>query len=164
MDSRIGRQFLDASLGFGGSCFPKDLSAFIKISEQLGYRFNLLEEVLRINAQQMDRFVKKIAEDLDLGFIYKKINLSHKKSKSLSTEEIAREERYKFFKDAAATAKAGVIVTGHTHRPHLAYMEGALLFNPGAIAPDYYTFPGPTVGLLSIQDGVARAEVAPVGW
>ena len=57
-----------------------------------------------------------------------------------------------------------VIVTGHTHRPHLAYVDGALLFNPGAIAPDYYTFPGPTVGLLSIQDGVARAEVAPVGW
>src|SRR4051812_6837960 len=39
MDARIGRRFLDASLGFGGSCFPKDLSAFIKISEQLGYDF-----------------------------------------------------------------------------------------------------------------------------
>src|SRR5262249_40251119 len=56
MDSRIGRRFLDASLGFGGSCFPKDLSAFIKISEQLGYDFTLLKEVQRINAQQMDRF------------------------------------------------------------------------------------------------------------
>src|SRR5271157_2374388 len=39
MDARIGRQFLDASLGFGGSCFPKDLSAFIRISETLGYDF-----------------------------------------------------------------------------------------------------------------------------
>jgi UDPglucose 6-dehydrogenase len=38
MDARIGRRFLDAGLGFGGSCFPKDLSAFIKISEQLGPR------------------------------------------------------------------------------------------------------------------------------
>lgn len=64
MDKRIGRQFLDASLGFGGSCFPKDLSAFIKIAEQLGYDFGLLKEVQRINAQQMDRFVKKIAETL----------------------------------------------------------------------------------------------------
>jgi len=64
MDVRIGRQFLDASLGFGGSCFPKDLSAFIKISEQLGYDFALLKEVQRINAQQMDRFVKKIIETL----------------------------------------------------------------------------------------------------
>jgi UDPglucose 6-dehydrogenase len=64
MDVRIGRRFLDASLGFGGSCFPKDLSAFIKISEQLGYDFALLKEVQRINANQMDRFVKKIIETL----------------------------------------------------------------------------------------------------
>ena len=64
MDARIGRRFLDASLGFGGSCFPKDLSAFIKISETLGYDFGLLKEVQRINTQQMDRFVKKITETL----------------------------------------------------------------------------------------------------
>ena len=64
MDIRIGRRFLDASLGFGGSCFPKDLSAFIKISEQLGYEFRLLKEVQRINAEQMDRFYKKITETL----------------------------------------------------------------------------------------------------
>jgi len=64
MDARIGRRFLDASLGFGGSCFPKDLSAFIKISEQIGYDFRLLKEVQRINADQMDRFVKKIMETL----------------------------------------------------------------------------------------------------
>jgi UDPglucose 6-dehydrogenase len=64
MDIRIGRRFLDASLGFGGSCFPKDLSAFIKISEQLGYDFKLLKEVQRINSEQMDRFFKKILETL----------------------------------------------------------------------------------------------------
>ncbi len=64
MDVRIGRRFLDASLGFGGSCFPKDLSAFIKIAEDLGYDFGLLREVQRINARQMDRFVKKIADTL----------------------------------------------------------------------------------------------------
>lgn len=64
MDTRIGRKFLDASLGFGGSCFPKDLSAFIQISEQLGYNFGLLKEVQRINDEQMDRFVKKIIETL----------------------------------------------------------------------------------------------------
>src|SRR5438105_123395 len=62
MDERIGRRFLNASLGFGGSCFPKDLSAFIKISEQLGYDFRLLKEVQQINERQMDRFVKKITE------------------------------------------------------------------------------------------------------
>ncbi len=64
MDERIGRRFLDASLGFGGSCFPKDLSAFIKIAEQVGYNFGLLKEVQKINAEQMDRFVKKIADTL----------------------------------------------------------------------------------------------------
>ena len=64
MDERIGRRFLDAGLGFGGSCFPKDLSAFIKISEQLGYDFRLLREVQRINAEQMQRFVKKIIDTL----------------------------------------------------------------------------------------------------
>jgi UDPglucose 6-dehydrogenase len=64
MDARIGRRFLDAGLGFGGSCFPKDLSAFIKISEQLGYDFRLLKEVQRVNAEQMERFVKKIADTL----------------------------------------------------------------------------------------------------
>jgi UDPglucose 6-dehydrogenase len=64
MDERIGRRFLNASLGFGGSCFPKDLSAFIKIAEQVGYDFGLLKEVQMINAAQMDRFVKKIIDTL----------------------------------------------------------------------------------------------------
>jgi UDPglucose 6-dehydrogenase len=64
MDERIGRRFLNASLGFGGSCFPKDLSAFIKISEQLGYNFSLLKEVQNINAGQMERFLKKIQDTL----------------------------------------------------------------------------------------------------
>src|SRR5687767_14928258 len=64
LDARIGRRFLDAGLGFGGSCFPKDLSAFIHISDQLGYDFRLLKEVQRINANQMDRFVKKISDTL----------------------------------------------------------------------------------------------------
>jgi UDPglucose 6-dehydrogenase len=64
LDERIGRRFLNAGIGFGGSCFPKDLSAFIKISEQVGYDFRLLKEVQRINADQMDRFVKKITDTL----------------------------------------------------------------------------------------------------
>jgi UDPglucose 6-dehydrogenase len=64
MDDRIGRRFLDASLGFGGSCFPKDLSAFIKIAEQVGYDFGLLKQVQKINSEQMNRFVKKIIDTL----------------------------------------------------------------------------------------------------
>ena len=64
LDDRIGRRFLNAGIGFGGSCFPKDLSAFIKISEQVGYDFRLLKEVQNINAEQMERFIKKITETL----------------------------------------------------------------------------------------------------
>ena len=64
LDERIGRRFLNAGIGFGGSCFPKDLSAFVKIAEQIGYDFRLLKEVQRINADQMERFVKKITDTL----------------------------------------------------------------------------------------------------
>jgi len=64
LDERIGTRFLNAGLGFGGSCFPKDISAFIHISSQLGYDFRLLKEVQNINSEQMERFVKKIADTL----------------------------------------------------------------------------------------------------
>jgi UDPglucose 6-dehydrogenase len=64
LDGRIGRRFLNAGIGFGGSCFPKDLSAFIKIAEQIGYDFKLLKEVQHINSAQMERFLKKITDTL----------------------------------------------------------------------------------------------------
>ena len=64
MDRRIGRDFLNAGIGYGGSCFPKDIAAFITISEQLGVPFNLLKEVQRINAAQKERFLKVIRETL----------------------------------------------------------------------------------------------------
>ena len=63
-DKRIGRAFLNAGVGYGGSCFPKDISAFIRISEELGYDFRLLKEVESINRDQKDRFLKKIRESL----------------------------------------------------------------------------------------------------
>src|SRR5881275_2752382 len=64
MDHRIGRNFLNAGIGYGGSCFPKDIAAFITISDQLGVPFNLLKEVQRINSTQRDRFLKKIRDTL----------------------------------------------------------------------------------------------------
>lgn len=63
-DKRIGRAFLSAGIGYGGSCFPKDIAAFIAISEQLGEPFELLKEVQRINRTQRDRFINKIREAL----------------------------------------------------------------------------------------------------
>jgi UDPglucose 6-dehydrogenase len=64
MDRRIGRNFLNAGIGYGGSCFPKDIAAFITISEQLGVPFNLLKEVQRINAAQKTRFLKAVRDAL----------------------------------------------------------------------------------------------------
>src|SRR5881227_2456263 len=64
MDRRIGRDFLNAGIGYGGSCFPKDIAAFVTICEQLGVPFNLLKEVQRINAEQKNRFLKTIRNTL----------------------------------------------------------------------------------------------------
>ncbi|HUJ10071.1 MAG TPA: UDP-glucose/GDP-mannose dehydrogenase family protein [Verrucomicrobiae bacterium] len=64
LDKRIGAAFLNAGLGYGGSCFPKDLSAFVHIADQLGCNFGLLREVQRINADQIHRFLKKIHDTL----------------------------------------------------------------------------------------------------
>jgi UDPglucose 6-dehydrogenase len=64
MDRRIGRSFLNAGLGYGGSCFPKDIAAFIAISEQLGTPFQLLKEVQKINDRQVNRFLDSVREAL----------------------------------------------------------------------------------------------------
>jgi UDPglucose 6-dehydrogenase len=64
MDKRIGRSFLNAGLGYGGSCFPKDVKAFIAISRSLGTPFGLLEEVERINEAQIERFLEKVRDKL----------------------------------------------------------------------------------------------------
>ena len=64
LDRRIGKNFLNAGIGFGGFCFPKDLSAFIRISEKLGYDFQLLKAVENINEEQKRMFIRKIEEAL----------------------------------------------------------------------------------------------------
>lgn len=63
-DQRIGRRFLDAGIGFGGSCFPKDVDAFIRLSEKSGYDFTLLKEVRNINDFQKASFVRLIEDKL----------------------------------------------------------------------------------------------------
>jgi UDPglucose 6-dehydrogenase len=59
-DSRIGRRFLYPGIGYGGSCFPKDLSAYRTVAREGGYDFRLLEEVMRINGEQRQRFLNKV--------------------------------------------------------------------------------------------------------
>ena len=64
LDSRVNKHFLRAGIGFGGSCFPKDLKAFIRISEKLGYPLDILKEVEKINEKQKDLAIQKITEML----------------------------------------------------------------------------------------------------
>jgi UDPglucose 6-dehydrogenase len=64
LDSRIGPRFLRPGIGYGGSCFPKDVAAFRSVAEQLGIDFNLLSEVEKINVQQKKRFLSKVRSAL----------------------------------------------------------------------------------------------------
>lgn len=64
LDPRIGRAFLNAGLGFGGFCFPKDLQAFVQIAEKLGYDFGLLKETEKINKKRIDVAVEKLRKAL----------------------------------------------------------------------------------------------------
>jgi UDPglucose 6-dehydrogenase len=63
-DTRIGARFLNAGIGYGGSCFPKDVAAFRSLSSNYGYEFNLLNEVERINRERCTRFIKKVRSAL----------------------------------------------------------------------------------------------------
>ncbi|MBV8672063.1 MAG: UDP-glucose/GDP-mannose dehydrogenase family protein [Acidobacteriaceae bacterium] len=64
LDSRIGPRFLRAGIGYGGSCFPKDVAAFRHVAEQLNIDFNLLREVETINEAQKQRFFQKVRSAL----------------------------------------------------------------------------------------------------
>lgn len=63
-DKRIGRAFLNAGVGYGGSCFPKDVDAFIRLSEKSGYNFRLLKEVRNVNEEQKSSFIRLIEDKL----------------------------------------------------------------------------------------------------
>jgi UDPglucose 6-dehydrogenase len=64
MDERIGPRFLRPGIGYGGSCFPKDVAAFRSVAEQSGVDFNLLAEVEKINTAQKKRFLAKVRATL----------------------------------------------------------------------------------------------------
>ena len=70
LDTRIGRSFLNAGIGYGGSCFPKDADAFIRIAEEAGYDFKFMKVTQEVNKVQQEVFFRKIKKAL--------WNLSHK--------------------------------------------------------------------------------------
>src|SRR5258708_4362843 len=65
LDSRIGPAFLQAGLGYGGSCFPKDTDSLIQTAATLGYDFALLRTVVDINRDRAGHFVGMITGGLD---------------------------------------------------------------------------------------------------
>jgi len=67
-DKRIGKDFLSAGIGYGGSCFPKDIDGLIKIADHKKYNFQILKAVMKVNKNQQKNFIRKIKQ------ILKKIN------------------------------------------------------------------------------------------
>lgn len=64
LDRRIGPNFLQAGVGYGGSCFPKDVDAFIRLGDECGYSLDLLKEVQSINREQREHLLRKLRQEL----------------------------------------------------------------------------------------------------
>ena len=100
-DHRIGREFLNVGLGFGGSCFPKDIESLVHTSEKLGYDFRLLKEVLAINLDRVPQLIATMEDALGglagktigvLGLAFKPNTDDMREAKSIEiiTELLAR--------------------------------------------------------------------------
>jgi UDPglucose 6-dehydrogenase len=74
-DTRIGSAFLNAGLGYGGSCFPKDTSALVRTAENAGYEFKILRAVMDVNHEQPVRFLDKVRQVMGGSFAGKKIGI-----------------------------------------------------------------------------------------
>ncbi|HLW46988.1 MAG TPA: UDP-glucose/GDP-mannose dehydrogenase family protein [bacterium] len=121
-DRRIGRAFLDAGVGYGGSCFPKDVAAFIQIAKEAGYDFRLLEEVARINEGQRDLLLRHLKDALwvlrnrtvtVLGLAYKANTDDIREAPAVAIiEELRREGAVVRAYDPAAEANARRVLDG----------------------------------------------------
>jgi UDPglucose 6-dehydrogenase len=126
-DRRIGRAFLDAGVGYGGSCFPKDVAAFIQIARDVGYDFRLLEEVARVNDGQREVLLRHLKDALwvlrnrtvtVLGLAYKANTDDMRESPAVAiVAALLREGAAVRAYDPAAEANARRILAGVTYCP-----------------------------------------------
>lgn len=122
MDKRIGEEFLSAGLGYGGSCFPKDVSAYIKLCEKIGYDFKLLREVEAINDRQKQSVLgklKKALKDLKgkkiaiLGLAFKPNTDDMRGAPSLEIIKMLQKEKARLFAyDPVAVPNASRLTRG----------------------------------------------------
>jgi UDPglucose 6-dehydrogenase len=141
LDSRIGPKFLQAGIGYGGSCFPKDVSAFYAVSEQLGARINLLTEIGTINAQQKIRFMEKVRSTLwtlrgkriaVLGLAFKGGTDDIRESPAIQIiEMLIREGCFVTVYDPAAMGRAQEKMP---HNPQINYAQNAYMASEAADA------------------------------
>ena len=136
MDDRIGAKFLNAGLGWGGRCLPKDVSGLIKISEKFGYDFELIKEVERINSDQTVHFMRRIEERLGglegktlglLGLAFKPNTDDMRDAKSLIMIDFALSK--------GAKIRAYDPVSMENCRkiyPHITYVDSALSVADGS--------------------------------
>jgi UDPglucose 6-dehydrogenase len=137
-DKRIGDQFLQAGLGWGGSCFPKDVQGLIKVAEGLGYDFQLLRTVWDINEDQTKHFIRRLEREIGgfegktiglLGLAFKPNTDDIRDAKSLVmiSEILARGGSVRAYDPVAAENVAAVF-------PQIEYVHGAYEVARGADA------------------------------
>ena len=138
LDGRIGKKFLHPGPGYGGSCFPKDTRALLRIARERGYPFKVLDSVIEVNEQQKERMVKKIIEKVGdlrgktigmLGLSFKPNTDDIRESSAIAIIKglLARGAKVKAF-DPAAMGEARAVL------PHVEYQEDAYAVATGSDA------------------------------
>ncbi|MBI5374591.1 MAG: UDP-glucose/GDP-mannose dehydrogenase family protein [Candidatus Schekmanbacteria bacterium] len=129
LDSRIGRNFLDPGLGYGGSCFPKDVDSFINIAQKYGSSFDILKAAVKVNKERVNTFANKIRKTLGtfegktiglLGLAFKPDTDDIREAKSIELLDI-------FLKEKAVVRAYDPVAMENTKKlfPQVTYCESS---------------------------------------